>query len=214
METVQLTREFLAKYPDFPEHMPELGRFVYYRTYSRWLPSEGRREVWKETVARSVLYNVNLAVNHLTKLGYPVDLSYYQREAEELFDAQFNLRQFLSGRTLWVGGAETGVADKYPLANFNCSFVNISKWEDLGDIFYLLMVGTGCGFKATKEMAHNLPPIRTDVNVIHSPYKPLPKEKRLERTAIRILDNGYAKIYVGDSKEGKRLAPFAGNGGR
>jgi ribonucleoside-triphosphate reductase (thioredoxin) len=201
-----LTDEFVAKYPDFPKHMNELGRFVYYRTYSRWLPNEERREVWKETVRRAVEYNVGLGVKHLQKLRYPVDLSYYRKEAEELFDAMFNLRQFLSGRTLWVGGAETGVADKYPLANFNCSFINISKWDDLGDLFYLLMVGTGVGYKCTKEMARKLPPIRTNVTVLHSEYRPLPKDERLENTCVRVLDNGYAKIYVGDSKEGWRDA--------
>src|SRR5690625_7479203 len=82
----------------------------------------------------------------------------------------FNLRQFLSGRTLWVGGADGGVAEKYPLSNFNCSYVSIKSWEDLGDLFYLLLVGTGVGFKATKEFARNLPPIRNDINVIHEPY--------------------------------------------
>ncbi|MBP2627348.1 MAG: nrdJ [Firmicutes bacterium] len=39
-----LTEEFISKYPDFPEHMNELGMFVYYRTYSRFLPDQKRRE--------------------------------------------------------------------------------------------------------------------------------------------------------------------------
>ncbi|MCH8908753.1 MAG: ribonucleoside-triphosphate reductase, partial [Candidatus Heimdallarchaeota archaeon] len=29
-----------------------LGEFVYYRTYSRWIESEGRRETWIETIDR------------------------------------------------------------------------------------------------------------------------------------------------------------------
>jgi len=182
--------------------MNELARFVFYRTYSRWLPSMGRRETWKETVRRSVEYNVGLAVKHYEKIGYPVPVDELRREAEELFENMFNLRQFLSGRTMWVGGAETGVADKYPLANFNCSFVNIRSWSDLGDLFYLLLVGTGVGFKCTKEMAAGLAPIRTNVTLINAPYEPVPKHQRLERTKITELDNGYAKIYVGDSKEG------------
>lgn len=136
-----LTDEFIANYPEFPSHMNALGTFVYYRTYSRWLPSEGRRETWKETCRRAVEYNVQLGVKHTEKIGYPVDYEWHREEAEKLFDNMFNLRQFLSGRTLWVGGAENGVADKYPLSNFNCSFVNIRSWSDLGDLFYLLLVG-------------------------------------------------------------------------
>ncbi|CAM3487649.1 MULTISPECIES: ribonucleoside-triphosphate reductase, adenosylcobalamin-dependent [Brevibacillus] len=205
-ETITPTRflgdDFLAKYPDFPLHMSPLGQFVYYRTYSRFIPELGRRETWKETCRRSVDYNIKLAYQHLKKIGMYADIRKLEEEAEGLFDNMFNLRQFLSGRTLWVGGAENGVADLYPLANFNCSFLNIRSWADLGDLFYLLLVGTGVGFKCTKEMAAGLSPIRTNVTLLSSEYKPLPKHQRLERSEVNVLDNGFAKIYVGDSKEG------------
>lgn len=205
-ETITPTRflgdDFLAKYPDFPSHMSPLGQFVYYRTYSRFIPEKGRRETWKETCRRSVDYNIKLAYQHLKKIGLYPDIRKLEEEAEGLFDNMFNLRQFLSGRTLWVGGAENGVADLYPLANFNCSFLNIKSWDDLGDLFYLLLVGTGVGFKCTKEMARGLDPIRTNVTLLSSEYKPLPKHQRLERSELNVLDNGFAKIYVGDSKEG------------
>ncbi|UKS31123.1 ribonucleoside-triphosphate reductase, adenosylcobalamin-dependent [Paenibacillus sp. HWE-109] len=202
MDTELLTEEFLEKYPDTPDELNALGQFVYLRTYSRWLPSKGRRENWKETVRRAAEYNVQLAVKHLTHIGYPVDYVWHRREAELLFDNMFHLRQFLSGRTLWVGGAENGVADKYPLANFNCSFINVASWDDLGDLFYLLMVGTGVGFKSTKALAAGLAPIRTNTTLIHSEYDPVPKAARYESTVLRDMDNGYAKIYIGDSKEG------------
>ncbi|MGZ0052443.1 ribonucleoside-triphosphate reductase, adenosylcobalamin-dependent [Brevibacillus gelatini] len=200
--TVFLRDEFLAQYPDFPAHMNPLGQFVYYRTYSRFLPEKGRRETWKETCRRSVDYNMKLAYQHMKKIGLQPNEQAMEAEAEGLFDNMFNLRQFLSGRTLWVGGAENGVADLYPLANFNCSFLNIRSWDDLGDLFYLLLVGTGVGFKCTKEMAAGLGPIRTNVTLLSSEYRPLPKHQRLERSEMNVLDNGFAKIYVGDSKEG------------
>lgn len=201
--TKLLTDEFLAQYPDFPAHMNALGQFVFYRTYSRYIPSKERRETWKETVARATEYNVGLGVKHLQKIGYEVDYDEWRQEAEQLFDSMFNLRQFLSGRTLWVGGAEGGVAEKYPLSNFNCSFLNIRSWADLGDMFYLLLVGTGVGFKCTKEFASNLAPIRTDIEVEHKPYTqryPLTKEPN---TTVHLIDSGTeAIIHVGDSKEG------------
>lgn len=202
MTTKLLTDEFTVKYPDFPEHTNALGTFVYYRTYSRWLPSEGRRETWKETCRRAAEYNVQLAVKHLDKIGYPVDIEWHRQEAELLFDNMFNLRQFLSGRTLWVGGAENGLSEKYPMSNFNCAFLNIRSWSDLGDLFYLLMIGTGVGFKCTKAFAAGLAPIRTNTTLLHSDYEPVPKEARYEHSVLRDMENGYAKIYVGDSKEG------------
>ena len=197
-----LTPRFLAGYPDNPAHMNQLGLFTFYRTYSRFLPELGRRETWKETVARAVEYNVGLDRKHREKMALPVPLDWLQEEAESLFDNMFNLRQFLSGRTLWVGG--TPIADEYPMSNFNCSFTNIERWEDLGELFYLLMLGSGVGFKCTPAMAAKLPPIRTGVKLILSEYNPVPPAERLEHTTARTLDNGYAKIYVGDSKEGWR----------
>ncbi|UFJ41223.1 ribonucleoside-triphosphate reductase, adenosylcobalamin-dependent [Brevibacillus humidisoli] len=202
MRTQFLSDDFIARYPDFPSHMNALGQFVYYRTYSRFIPEKGRRETWKETCRRAVDFNIKLAYQHMEKIGLAPDIQELEKEAEGLFDNMFNLRQFLSGRTLWVGGAENGVADKYPLANFNCSFLNIKSWEDLCDLFYLLLVGTGVGFKCTTEMARALTPIRTNVTLLSSEYKPLPKHQRLERSELKVLENGFAKIYVGDSKEG------------
>ncbi len=202
-----LSEEFLSKYPDMPEHMNELASFVFYRTYSRWQPELKRRETWKEVVRRSVEYNVGISIKQFNQNNFKPPIDKIIIEAETLFDNIFNLKQFLSGRTHWVGGASTGVADKFPLSNFNCAFIEIKSWADLCDLFYMLLIGTGVGFRCSKEMAFNLPPIRRDFELIHSDYNPLPKSERLERTTINIMPNGYAKIYIGDSKEGKETQP-------
>lgn len=181
-----LTTSFIANYPDFPKHMTPLGQFVYYRTYSRWLPELQRRETWKETCIRAVEYNCSLGKSS-------------QEEAEKLFDNMFNLRQFLSGRTLWVGG--TDVAKKYPMANFNCSFMVIDDFEGFKDAFYLLMVGTGFGFRILKSDVEKLPSVRQGIIVNHRDYHPVEKERRQDETSL-IFDSGKAIIEVGDSKEG------------
>jgi ribonucleoside-triphosphate reductase len=185
-----------------PQPLTELGQFVFYRTYSRWLPSKGRREFWHETCQRSVNYNVELAYKHMKSIGFQPNVKELRREAESLFSNMYETKQFLSGRTLWVGGAENNLAEKYPMSNYNCSFLNTEEWKDLGYLFYLLMIGTGVGFKTTKKMAKNLPKIRNNVKLIHSNYEPLPKSMRLEHAKLTVLENGYAKIFVGDSKEG------------
>lgn len=61
---------------------------------------------------------------------------------------------------------------------------------------------TGVGFKSTKKMAAKMPKIRTNVKLEHSVYKPVPKEQRFENTKLTVHENGFAKIFVGDSKEG------------
>lgn len=197
-----LSEEFLEGYPEQPEGMSELGIFTAYRTYTRWLDEKQRRETWKEAVTRAVNYSMEQAEKHYKAIKLPYSKKGLEGEAQALFDNIFGTKQFLSGRTHWVGGANTKVADKFPLANFNCSFIEIEKWEDLGELFYLLLVGTGVGFKSTKVKAKAMGTIRNDLKIEHAPYEPVAQELRLEKTDLNILDNGYAKMYVGDSKEG------------
>jgi ribonucleoside-triphosphate reductase (thioredoxin) len=204
-ETLEfLSDEFLKDFEDFPSHMNQLGKFVYLRTYSRYLPEKGRRETWKETCTRAVNYNVSLAFHRISKfkrnIGKDITPA-LAKEAKRLFKSMFNLQQFLSGRTLWVGGAEGGVASKYPLANFNCSFNTIKTFDDLADIFYLLLVGTGAGIKATKKMARNLPKVNLNIEAFNEPYNPKPSYVREDETILE-TSGTIARIIVGDSKEG------------
>lgn len=190
------------KYPDFPPHMNELGKFVFLRTYARYLPHEKRRETWKEVCIRASTYNINLLIKHLNKNNVDISNMMPSIRAEHmlLFENMWNLKQCLSGRTLWVGG--TRAAERSPCGNFNCSFLNIKSYHDLCDLFYMLLVGTGVGFRCTPTMALELPPVRTNVKLLHSEYKAVIVRERLELSHFTTLPNGYAKIYVGDSKEG------------
>lgn len=202
MKEIILTDKFLNKYDDFPSHMNAIGKFVYLRTYSRYLPEKGRRETWKETVRRSVQYNINLARTHVERFNLPITYKELKEEAEQWFHAMFNLEQFLSGRTMWVGGAEGGVAEKFPLGNFNCSFTTIEEWADLAEHFYLLMVGTGVGFKHTFKMAENIAPVRNDFVVTHKEYEDLYSlGVRIDQTTYSI-EGTKATLVIGDSKEG------------
>lgn len=189
--SLKLSQEFLDKYKNIEPPMTALGNFVYYRTYSRFLPEKNRREYWWETCKRAVEYNCNI-----------VD-GVEQKEAEELFDAMFNLKMFLSGRTLWVGGTES--SKLYPSSNFNCSYTNIEKIDDICEVFYLLMLGCGVGFSALKEQCDKLPEFNTNVKVAHIPY--VEGDVKLAETLVRygVEDDGDKSIItinVGDSKEG------------
>lgn len=181
-----LTREFLSPYKHAPNPMEQLGAFVYTRTYSRYLPQQGRREFWWETVRRAVEYNASLAPTP-------------REEAEKLYDNIYNLRQFLSGRTLWVGG--TPVAEKYPMANYNCAFTVINDFVAYHDLFYLLMVGSGVGVRVLKSDADQLPPVRTDLKILHKSYDPVPAGERLEYTNLT-FQRDTVTLAIGDSKEG------------
>ena len=182
-----LSEEFISQYKHRPSPMKELGDFVYYRTYSRYLPNEKRREYWWETVRRAVEYNTSLVPT--TK-----------EEAEKLYDNIYNLRQFLSGRTFWVGN--TDVAKNYPMANYNCAFEVINSFESFRDLFYLLMVGAGVGVRVLKDDVEKLPKIRTNYNLIHEDYTPIGMDDREDSTSLEFKYNQTVRITVGDSKEG------------
>ncbi|RGY96842.1 ribonucleoside-triphosphate reductase, adenosylcobalamin-dependent [Clostridium sp. AM58-1XD] len=181
-----LSREFLSPYKHSPNPMEQLGSFVYTRTYSRYLRKFGRREFWWETVRRAVEYNCSLAPTS-------------REEAEKLYDNIYHLRQFLSGRTLWVGN--TPVATAYPIANYNCAFEVIDDFKAFHDLFYLLMVGSGVGVRVLGEDAARLPQIRTDMEILHKAYEARPMSERLEYTDITFTHDT-ATVSIGDSKEG------------
>ncbi len=182
-----LTNEFISKYKHKFSPMDQLGSFVYYRTYSRWLAEESRREYWWETARRAVEYNCSLVPTT-------------REEAEKLFDNVYNLRQFLSGRTFWVGN--TPVAKNYPMANYNCAFIVVDNFDSFKDLFYLLMVGAGVGVRVLKRDVALLPKIRFDYEIIHKDYSPVPYHDREDNTSLKFFHKNTVKITVGDSKEG------------
>lgn len=182
-----LTDEFISRYKHRPNPMKQLGNFVYYRTYSRWLSEEKRREYWWETVRRAVEYNCSLVPT--TKA-----------EAEKLYDNIFHLRQFLSGRTFWVGN--TDVAKNYPMSNYNCSFTVIDDFDCFKDLFYMLMIGSGVGIRILKDDINRLPKIRTNFDIIHEDYTPTPMHLREDSTSLEFSHNNTVRIAIGDSKEG------------
>lgn len=186
-ENKLLTDEFISKYKHRFSPMKQLGNFVYYRTYSRWLPGESRREYWWETVKRAVEYNCSLVPTT-------------REEAERLFDNVYNLKQFLSGRTFWVGN--TPVAKNYPMSNYNCAFLVIESFDSFKDLFYLLMVGSGVGVRVLKKDVAELPKIRLDYEIIHKDYSPVAGYMREDNTSLEFLHKNTVKITVGDSKEG------------
>jgi ribonucleoside-triphosphate reductase len=202
---IALTQEELDMMPDFPAHQDAIGKFTYLRTYSRYVRSKGRREVLRETVERATRYSINLERKFRIENGLPYNRQIQRKmkkELRKLYWSLCNLKQWLSGRTMWVGGADTGVAEKYPLANFNCSFTLIEKPEDMVEAFYLLMVGVGVGFKTIEETCEKFPAIRNDFKLVHEPFVGVEPYRRSDDTYLDFPEVDVARIRIGDSKEG------------
>lgn len=203
MEKRFLSDSILKRYSNLKAPMTELGEFVYTRTYSRWLPEQGRRETWLETITRTIEYNIGLELEFFEEnqpwLNLETAKKKLEKEAEELLENMFYLRQFASGRTMWV--ANTPVSREYPLSNFNCSFMALDNFQAFAEMFYLLMLGSGTGFRTMPYDVEKMPAYRVGIKTSVKEFTPVPVKERLEHTNLLIIENR-ATIVVGDSKQG------------
>lgn len=199
-----LSSDFISKYKhSLSPFKTELGKFVYYRTYSRPLPGENRREDWWETVFRVVEFNMELQLDAMRRQGIIITeevINRLKNEAEQIYDNMFNLRLFPSGRSLWIAGTKS--SQMFPLSNFNCSFVTVDELEKFSEIFFVLMLGTGVGLSVQRKYVNKLPKVNTTIEVIHKSYEPVPKNKRNEYTELKLINNNAIELEIGDSKFG------------
>lgn len=122
-----------------------LGEFVYYRTYSRWIAEEGRRETWIETVNR---YMAFMKENLGTKLK--------DREYDELREGILNHQAMPSMRLLQFSGP---AARKTNVCAYNCSYIAPEDFQDLAEIMYISMCGTGVGWSVESQNVQKFPQI-------------------------------------------------------
>lgn len=123
-----------------------LGEFIYYRSYSRWIEHEGRRETWIETVDRYLAFMREELGSKLTEAEY-----------EEVRESILWQRAMPSMRLLWSAGPAARATN---VSAYNCSFVAPTKLEDFGEIIYLSMCGAGVGFSVEQQTVQKLPQIK------------------------------------------------------
>ncbi len=109
----------------------ELAKFVYVRTYSRWLPEKGRREQWNETVERYCRYIFSLAEEVLSK-----------SEKTEIVYAIYDHEVAGSNRLMWSAG---DAVKSNPMSAYNCSALAVDCITAFSEIMFILMSGTGVG---------------------------------------------------------------------
>lgn len=120
-----------------------LAEFVYYRTYSRWLPEQGRRETWIESVYRYMGYMKSKLGDKLTKEEY-----------KEIQDYILEMKSMPSMRLLWSAG---DAAEFDNACAYNCSYIAITALKDFSEVLYLLMCGCGVGFSVEAHHVQQLP---------------------------------------------------------
>ncbi len=135
--------------------MNQYQEFIHKSRYARWLPEEGRRERWDETVNRYVdFWKERGQINEKTAL--------------QLFNAIHNLEVMPSMRCMMTAGE---ALDKDNVAGFNCSYLHIDSPRSFDELMYVLMCGTGVGFSVERNFITKLPVIaesfhETDTTIV------------------------------------------------
>ena len=122
-----------------------LGEFVYLRTYAKWLPEEGRRETWIETVDRYMGFMKENLGDKLT-----------DKEYAEVREAVLKQEVMPSMRLMQFAGEQ---ARKCNTCAYNCTYTAPVRIEDFAEIMYLSMNGCGVGFAVESENIQQLPQI-------------------------------------------------------
>lgn len=144
--------------------------FIYKSRYAKWLPEEGRREDWSETVTRLINYYREQVASTET----PQDIW------QELFDAIYNLEVMPSMRALMTAGA---ALDRCHVPAYNCAYLPVDSPRSFDETMYILMCGTGVGYSVEDKYVQQLPKVS--------------EEFAATDTVIRVADSkeGWAKAF-------------------
>ena len=124
-------------------------QFIHLSRYSRWLPEEGRRESWNETVTRYF----DFFTEHLNDMcNYTLD----KKTRDELEDAVLSTKVMPSMRCMMTAGE---ALKRENIAGYNCSYVAVDRVQAFDEILYILMNGTGVGFSVERQYTSKLPEV-------------------------------------------------------
>jgi ribonucleoside-diphosphate reductase alpha chain len=147
--------------------------FIAMSRYARWIPSENRRETWKETVDRYFSF----MLNHLKE-----DFDYTPDEVllSNLKDAVYKRNVMPSMRAVMTSGP---ALERDNVAGYNCSYLPVDHPRAFDETMYILMCGSGVGFSVEYKYINKLPSI------------PSALEKTGEVIVVEDSKSGWATAY-------------------
>lgn len=120
--------------------------FIFISRYSRWLPSQNRRESWDECVDRW--------------WNYFTDKVPSLSERPDVKEAILNLEVLPSMRSLMTAGL---ALDHDNTCLYNCSYLPIDSVESFAELFVILMNGTGTGYSVERQYTDKLPNVANKI---------------------------------------------------
>lgn len=126
--------------------MSPLQEFVFYRTYSRWLPEQERRETWSESVDRYCNYFEG-------RFSDKVPPKVFKKIRANIK----SMKTMPSMRALWTAGPALEATN---VSGFNCAYTPIDSLRSSAEVLYILCCGTGVGFSIEKEYISQIPAVK------------------------------------------------------
>ena len=134
--------------------MDQYQEYIHKSRYARWLPEDGRRESWSETVDR--LWNFWAPT---VKERAP-DYKDYIGELEGVFESVKNMEIMPSMRSMMTAGP---ALERDNVAGYNCAYLPIDHVRAFDETMYILLCGTGVGFSVERKFINKLPEVPYDI---------------------------------------------------
>ena len=116
--------------------------FIAISRYARWLPEEGRRENWAETVDR-----------YVTNVVEPVIGS---EKSADIREAILGLGVMPSMRAVMTSGK---ALERDNTCAYNCSYLPVDDPKSFDEAMFILLCGTGVGFSVERQYVNKLPEV-------------------------------------------------------
>lgn len=130
--------------------MTPYQQYIHKSRYARYLPEEGRRETWTETVDRYIAF---FKERHPT-VRVPWD---------QLRNAIHNMEVMPSMRCLMTAGP---ALERDNVAGYNCAYVAVDDPIVFDEIMYVLLCGTGVGFSVERQEVSKLPQVPENMKIV------------------------------------------------
>ena len=124
--------------------MNSYEKYIHQSRYARYLPSEGRRETWEETVDRYISFlRESVGTGVVSHRDWNITRT-----------AILNREVMPSMRALMTAGP---ALERDNVAGYNCAYVAVDDRRVFDEIMYILMCGTGVGFSVERQYIEKLP---------------------------------------------------------
>ena len=120
-----------------------LSEVTVHMKYARYLPTEQRRETWKELITR----NRDMHIANFPQLSPNI---------EKAYELVYEKKVLPSMRSLQFAGA---AIKQSPSRIYNCAYLPIDDYRAFSEVMFLLLGGTGVGYSVQKHHVEKLPAI-------------------------------------------------------